>query len=68
MRVESRNTFGRPSLILIPTKDEEVLIDEILGQDEFIEIVGTVKCSDGYGPTYIELRNPVKNPHGPIRE
>jgi hypothetical protein len=57
MRIESRTTFGKKSVILIPENEEESqIIDNYLGAEIPTQIEGEVDLSDGYGEHYIRLR------------
>jgi hypothetical protein len=63
MRVEARNTFGKPSLVIITeTLADSRLIDEMLGNAVPFKIEGEVKLADGYGEHYIQIWNPEKHP------
>lgn len=70
MKLESRHTHGKPSLVLIPeTLEESRLIDACLGDKLPAIIQGMVKLADGYGQHYIALWNPLLNDMpGPIDE
>jgi hypothetical protein len=62
--VERRMNGGVPSLVLLPSPEEARLMDECLGDCGAgpVSILGYVKTADGYGPGYITLWNPQKNP------
>lgn len=62
MIVERRNTFGVPSIVLIPTPEEARMLDEVFGSaalddDGLIsKMRGEYRMADGYGTAYVSLR------------
>lgn len=60
MRVEIRFGGEEKQLLLLPTKEESLLIDKIFGHrvgddDVIAKVKGVVKLSDGYEAHYIRL-------------
>jgi hypothetical protein len=64
MKLETRTTFGRPSIVLIPTEEEAKMLDEALGDCGRgpIELKAYLKMTDGYGPAYLSVWNESMNP------
>lgn len=68
MEITARQFQDKKFLVLIPTKEESKLIDQILGDKPFDddgkgpEVKGNVHLSDGYGQHYIRLERADPDP------
>jgi hypothetical protein len=57
MKIQKRNTFGSPSLLIIAESESDSrLIDECFSDQIPTYIIGKADLSDGYGDHYISLR------------